>query len=200
MNLNYRLNEIVFDKAESPAWADKIKRWAQLDEASYAVAEAVWKNRDFLSAGFDQLILTSTQGSSCTDYAFVNDVKISPSHFVHTLPNVRSIVFSILTGWEGPLYCLSKEHHTLVSFLGEAPYVHKNQKSMVVNVNKVESIHQCDFFCVEPVAINGQYNFISTGEKCDSHFLIDDFTFRKELGQKEEIFLTKNIGLRKTNS
>ncbi len=198
MNLDYRMNEITFDKTQSPEWADKIKRWAQLDEASYAVAEAVWKNRDFLSSGFDQLILTSTQGSSHTDYSFVSDVKISPSHFVHTLPNVRSIVFSILTGWEGPLYCFSKKQHTLVSFLSEAPLVHKKQKSMVVNVNKTGSIHQCDFYLVDPAATRGQYDFISNEEKSDAQFLIDDFTLRKELGQKEEIFLTKNIGLRKT--
>ena len=63
LNLSYKLNDISLDKTITPSWAEQIKRWSQLDDASFVLAEAVSKNMDFLSESFDQLIIVSTQGS-----------------------------------------------------------------------------------------------------------------------------------------
>lgn len=175
LNLAYQFNDIVLDKTITPVWAEQIKRWSQLDEASFVLAEAVSKNMDFFAEGFDQLVVVSTQGSLHTDRLFVNDVKISPSNFVHTLPNVRSIVFSVLTKWEGPLFCLSQGTHSLVSFLNEADLVHQDQKTLVISLNKLNNIHQCDFYLVGKNCKNSQYTFTSADQ------IESDFTFRSKL-------------------
>lgn len=191
LNLSYKLNDISLDKTITPSWAEQIKRWSQLDEASFILAEAVSKNMDFLSESFDQLIIVTTQGSFHTDRLFVNDSKISPSNFVHTLPNVRSIVFSVLTGWEGPLYCLSQGSQSLTSFFNEVPLVHANQKTLVINLNKKNNVHQCDFYLIGKNYKNPQYSFISVN-KDES---LSDFSFRSLIQNGAEVV----INLRKMN-
>jgi hypothetical protein len=175
INLDYKLNSILIDRLVEPTWAPKIKRWSQLDDASFVLAQATSECFEFLKWDFDQLIVVSTQGSGKTDRLFVTDTKISPSHFVHTLPNVRTLVFSLLTGWEGEMYCLSQGKHSLVNFLKEVPLVHAQARSLVININKVGDYHECDFYKIAP-DLN---TFVSVSA---DH--INDFAFRSELASR----------------
>jgi hypothetical protein len=150
INLNYKLHSVVLDRSITPLWSEKIKRWSQLDDASLVLAHVAHDNLDFLTWDFNQLVLVSNQGSGKTDYQFVTDAKISPSNFVHTLPNVRSVVFSMATGWEGEMFCLSHGKNTLLNFLKEIPEVHANTRTLIVSLNKVVDRFECDFYKTGP--------------------------------------------------
>jgi hypothetical protein len=175
INLEYKLNTVLVDKTVEPSWASKIKRWSQLDDASFVLAQASSDCFDFLRWDYEQLIVVSTQGSGKTDRQFITDKKISPSHFVHTLPNVRTIVFSLITGWEGEMYCLSLGKKSLVNFLKEVPAVHAQSRTLVISLNKVGDYHECDFYKIapdlaNPVAVTPDH--------------LDDFHFRSELASR----------------
>ncbi|MBY0414623.1 MAG: hypothetical protein K2Q18_10675, partial [Bdellovibrionales bacterium] len=140
--------------------------------------------------------VVSTQGSSITDTKFVSDSKISPSHFVHTLPNVRTIVFSLLTGWEGEMYCLSKGQESLVNFLGQLPNQDHQKKTLVINMNKSYDLYHCDFYKVSASLASPGYEFI---QKDNGQTKRDDFNFRNALKTESEILISSKFSLRKVN-
>lgn len=194
LKLDYKFCSIQRKMDETPGWADKIKRWSQLDEASYVLAQATFENLDYLKDNFDQLIITSTQGSSKTDHQFVSAEKVSPTHFVHTLPNVRSIVFSLLTAWEGEMFCFTKGKTSLVNFLSRAAVTDGSQSTLVININKVQDDYQCDFYKLSPILLNPSHEFVFTDNKKTQY---DDFCFREMLLNQSEIALSENVSLRK---
>lgn len=195
--LDCHYHTLSLDRTLTPEWASKIKRWSQLDEASLALAEATHQSLEFFSGGFDQLILTSSQGSFFTDRQFVTDTKLSPSNFVHTLPNVRSVVFSILTEWVGPMYCFSQGEHSLVSFFHEAPLVHAEVLSAVINLNKVGEQFQCDFYLLGKKLKKTMHAIYSMPAPGATSYLVNDFELRELISKKSEVALTNHSGIRK---
>jgi hypothetical protein len=94
------------DDSYQPSWKNKIERWHQLDEAAFALCEAVseWsQNENFI---FDEIIFLTQKGSNLADAEFVASQPISPAKFVYTLPSVAPSVMSHLFGWSGPVFCL----------------------------------------------------------------------------------------------
>ena len=92
MNLNF----------PEPAWRSKVERWYQIDPPSFALCESFWQNQDFLAKSPDLILLNSPEASYKTDRQFAKT--LSPSKFVHTLPNVRSSALFQLIPWRGPLF------------------------------------------------------------------------------------------------
>jgi len=87
-----------------PAWKGKVERWYQIDPPSFALCESYWQNQDFLGEAPDMILLNSPQASFKTDQMFCKT--LSPSKFVHTLPNVRTSALFQLIPWRGPLLSL----------------------------------------------------------------------------------------------
>ena len=89
-----------------PAWSTKVERWHQLDEASYALCEAVqaWKDTDHLKP-FSQLIYIGCGGSNVADAEFVKS--LGPAKFVYTLVNIAPSVLCQSLNWSGPVTCFS---------------------------------------------------------------------------------------------
>ncbi len=92
-----------------PVWKNRVDRWYQLDENSFALCEALtaWN----LSKWFDSQNLTLSQifyfiegGSNLADADFVNADAISPAKFVYTLPNIAISVGLQILNWRGPVY------------------------------------------------------------------------------------------------
>jgi len=201
LTLTYRLNEIVPEIEKEPAWSSQIKRWTQLDASSYIVAEATFRHLDFIKAKeIDQLILLSSQGSFETDCLFAHSSKFSPAHFVHTLPNVRSLAFSQISNWEGVMFCLSQGIHSLLNFFYEALLAHYLQNTLILNLNKKEENYQCDFYHLCPFLNEKQcYLEINTHvqkEEEKRSFFVDDFQFRDFLHVKSQLPLSPALTLR----
>ena len=99
---------------EAPPWSALAERWYQLDPYAFALAEAAWIWKNAGVPAPDTLLLASPGGSNATDRRFAREGSAtSPSIFVHTLPNVRSSTFCQVYGWNGPLFCLQRDPHTL---------------------------------------------------------------------------------------
>lgn len=194
LQLKYLFHNISPDPVHGPAWAGEIKRWSQLDKESFAVAEATAKSLNFLGNP-EQVILLSSQGSSPTDYLFAHSNKLSPSYFVHTLPNVRSLVFSKLSGWEGAMFCFSQGKYSLVMFLNEALLAHSTVKTLIINLNHVDGVYQCDFYQLG-AQVDGATHVLE-GEGVVSKYLMDDFTLRNKITQTETLDLKNGLTIRK---
>lgn len=195
LGLDFSLNEIIHDSINEPVWAPKIKRWSQLDQESFAVAEATHRCLNFLGKP-DQLVILSSQGSAQTDFLFAHSKKISPSYFVHTLPNVRSLAFSSLTAWEGPVFCFSQGKHSLVRFLHEIAIVHHQVNTLILNLNKVGSVYHCDFYKIGP-AQAATYVLEKIETESSEEFFLDDFSFRKELESNSIVQVRDDLIIRK---
>ena len=89
-----------------PEWKNKIDRWYQLDEISFALCEAAfaWQQTGNLKS-FDELIFLSEGGSNLADAEFVATQPTSPSKFVYTLANIAPSVFCHFLNWSGPVFC-----------------------------------------------------------------------------------------------
>ncbi|MBA2405289.1 MAG: hypothetical protein H0V66_11005 [Bdellovibrionales bacterium] len=195
LNFEYSHHELIPDLTTEPAWAGKIKRFSQLDQESFVVAEVTHRCLNFLGKP-DQFIILSSHGSSQTDFLFAHSNKISPSYFVHTLPNVRSLAFSSLTAWEGPVFCFSQGKHSLVRCLNEIALVHHGVKTLILNLNKVDGIYYCDFYKIGKAQGNGLVLERSETKSSDE-YLLDDFTFRKELELKSLVQIKDDLIIRK---
>ena len=84
-----------------PGWKGQVERWYQIDPPSFALCESYWQNQDFLNLEPDLILLNSPQASFKTDQLFCKT--LSPSKFVHTLPNVRTSALFQLIPWRGPM-------------------------------------------------------------------------------------------------
>jgi hypothetical protein len=115
--LNYR--RFTLDEQREPQWKDKVSRWSQLDGPAFALAEFYWVNKSNLSKP-SMLLLASPGASNNTDRRFVLAESVSPSLFVHTLPNIRcSPLFQVME-WSGSVICIQNDPHTILAGLREA--------------------------------------------------------------------------------
>jgi hypothetical protein len=105
------------DAPDGPPWAARVPRWAQLDSASYALAEAwhAWQ-----LAPPDAFVAASRQASALADLAFARRGAVSPARFVATLPSVAVSALLQVAGWTGPLLCVQNGKRTLLTALEEA--------------------------------------------------------------------------------
>lgn len=195
LGLKYFHNVINPNFSIEPDWSSKIKRWSQLDNESFVVAEATQRSLSLLGNP-DQLIILSSQGSAHTDYLFAHSKKISPTYFVHTLPNVRSLAFSSITSWEGPVFCFSQGKYSLVRFLYEISTAHHKTNSLIINLNKVDLLYYCDFYKIGQVQTDTHILEKSDKESSDE-FLMDDFLFRKKLELESCVNVRHDLIIRK---
>lgn len=194
LQLKYLFHDISPDLTGEPVWAPEIKRWSQLDKESFVMAEATARSLKFLGNP-EQVILLSSQGSSPTDFLFAHSNKLSPSYFVHTLPNVRSLVFSKLSGWEGAMFCFSQGKHSLVRFLNEALLSHSQVKTLIINLNHLGGIYQCDFYQLGS-HVEGATHVLE-GEGAVDKYLMDDFMLRDKIINTETVVLKNGLTIRK---
>jgi hypothetical protein len=192
INILFHFGEFSRDLDKTPAWANTIPRWSQLDDASYVVAEASFESKLDLK-NITQVFLVSTQGSNATDSQFVNQDKVSAQTFVHTLPNVRALSFSLITGWKGAMWCLSKGESSLVNLLRQITFT--ADQSLIINFNRKGEIYYCDFIHVG--SDNYTHQLISHSEQYDPELLLNDFNLRDNLLNQETIQLTRSLELRK---
>ncbi len=97
-----------------PEWASLVERWYQLDAPSYLLCQSYWESKSKLTAPPDLILLNSPQTSFVTDRAFCQT--LSPSKFVHTLPNVRSSALLQLLEWRGPLFSFVDEKAKILKY------------------------------------------------------------------------------------
>ncbi len=196
MGLDFLFQDIVPDFTREPAWSGKIKRWSQLDAASFIVAEATHQARDFIGNS-QQVILLSTQGSGRSDHLFAHHSKISPSYFVHTLPNVRGLAFGSISAWEGPVFCFSQGKYSLVKCFHEVILAHSHLSTLIVNFNQSGESYQCDFYRVGPQESGSRQEIFLHGKMDSVKPLMDDFRLREELKTNQSAALSADLMIRK---
>ncbi len=199
--LKTNLNTIEFNNKVAPSWASKVRRWNQLDGESFCLAEAsFYYDSEVLPCS---VVLLASEGSLNTDRAFQNSAKVSPSLFVHTLPNVRMLSYSLMSGFEGEMICLNKGKQTLGLALAQNAYMFDGlglKKILFIQVTKKdEAFYTCDFFelsktqgrddyCIE---IDKSKPFIE--EVCD-----EDNILREKIERGEDCHLNKSFSMRKS--
>jgi hypothetical protein len=110
--------EIAFPPKEPPSWAPKVERWYQLDPFAYFLPEAY--ARISPASKPDSMLLACAGASNITDHAFAAGGALSPTKFVHTLPNIRDSSLLSVMGWEGPVLSLHRDPFTLSTAFIEA--------------------------------------------------------------------------------
>lgn len=99
--------QVQVDIRSEPLWKDRVERWTQLDEVSFALCEAIsqWEQKDL---PFPNLILLAMEGlSTRADFEFASSGAHSPAKFVYTLPNICiSVLFQMLKT-HTKVFCLS---------------------------------------------------------------------------------------------
>ncbi len=120
MKLKHFHKILPFPPVEPPVWAPKVERWYQLDRFAYLLPEAFsrWEE-EIGSSRPDCQFLACAGASNFTDQAFVLSQAMSPTKFVHTLPNIRSSSLLAVMGWEGPVFSLHRDPHTLAGAFRE---------------------------------------------------------------------------------
>ena len=105
---SFFLQHSVQRDASVPPWAALVDRWYQLDDASFALADACWSWREQERPA--AVILSSPQGCFQTDRRFVETGATSPAVFVHTLPSVRAAAACSVLNWSGMMLCVQNTH------------------------------------------------------------------------------------------
>ncbi|OUR99680.1 hypothetical protein A9Q84_01255 [Halobacteriovorax marinus] len=196
MQIDYRLTEIPFDKRTPPVWGEKVNRWHQLDGESFCLAQATYENLDFFE-GIDRVFVVGAEGSTPTDRKFVTDRKFSPSHFVHTLPNVRSLSFSLISGFEGEVFCLAGASKSLMRTLSQMIQLDSEKSSLVININQHEEIFLCDFYKVG-TSLSKYKLEVNIFKNIEVNETINDLSFRNFLTNSEQVTMDFNhVGFRK---
>ncbi|MBI3556414.1 MAG: hypothetical protein HY074_09145 [Deltaproteobacteria bacterium] len=117
--LTHHRMSFSFPAQNEPVWAAKVDRWYQLDACAYGLSQAWWQLKESLGPRPAFLILASPGASNETDLAFARSGAISPSKFVHTLPNVRASALCQVMDWAGPMLCLQNGSRTLLGGIRE---------------------------------------------------------------------------------
>lgn len=120
IDLNHQVHSFGSDRTHVPNWHQSVDRWYQLDEAAYGLVDTYFHCLSKLFSRPDFIILASPAASNHTDFEFVKSGAISPSLFVHTLPNIRSAPLLQAMEWTGPILCLQAGIRTLLSGCVEA--------------------------------------------------------------------------------
>lgn len=118
MKLAHFHQELTYPPKEPPTWAAQVERWYQLDPFAYFLPEAFARMAP--KSRPDSILLACASASNLTDHAFVLGGALSPTKFVHTLPNIRSSSLLSVMGWSGPLFSLHHDPFTLSFVFSEA--------------------------------------------------------------------------------
>ncbi len=126
-------------------------RWSQLDAYSYALAEAgyVWKN---LLSPPHLVISASPSASNYTDREFVQTGALSPSLFVHTLPNVRCSLLCQIMEWSGPVITIQKDPHTFLEGLVEGFHLVGERYPVIWIVTVTKTENRVKVGCIEMIS------------------------------------------------
>jgi hypothetical protein len=117
--VHYQKCEFQFPVQKEPIWHRFVDRWNHLDAYAYGLVQACFQWKMAPEAYPDFIILASPEASNRTDFQFAHTGGLSPSKFVHTLPNVRSSSLCQVLKWNGPLLCIQNDPHTQVTALRE---------------------------------------------------------------------------------
>ena len=120
MKLRHFHSILTYPPKEPPVWAPQVERWYQLDPYAYLLPEAFSQWEKEVESRPDVQFLASGGASNVTDQAFVMSRATSPTKFVHTLPNIRSSSLLAVMRWEGPVFSLHRDPHTLAAAFREA--------------------------------------------------------------------------------
>ena len=120
LGFDFFLHKLQWPVTGTPAWAEKVERWYQLDPAAFALADAYWTFQSSLNEPPGWLILASPAASNFTDAQFAASETPSPAKFVHTLPSIRGVALLQLMKWSGQVLCLQKDPGTIAYALSEA--------------------------------------------------------------------------------
>ena len=115
IGVNHHIHSFGVDRTQVPDWHQRVDRWYQLDEAAYGLVDAYFHCLSGLSSRPDLMVLASPAASNYTDFDFVKSGAMSPSLFVHTLPNIRSAPLLQAMEWKGPLLCIQAGRRTFLS-------------------------------------------------------------------------------------
>ena len=192
-----------FPTEETPAWSASVDRWYQLDPFSYGLVAGYhhWK-QNLNSLPLSLVILGSAGASNETDRSFAKSGAVSPSKFVHTLPNVRVTPLLQSLNWTGPVLCLQNDPETLQQALREAMGF-LGKKFPVIWILSVvrEKIHY-KARCLELLEMNGEVE-IHQGDLSALSIVKEDLLFLKWLGEFRTIgegFTIQDYELRKKES
>lgn len=119
MRLAHFHGRFGFPAKAPPAWAPKVSRWTQLDEPAFLLPEAFFSWSGELTSRPVAMLLSGRGASNLTDHAFASTGAVSPTKFVHTLPNIRASGLLLVMGWEGPVCSLHRDPCTLAACLRE---------------------------------------------------------------------------------
>ncbi len=144
--LGYMKREVTLPPTATPAWAERVPRWQQMDAVSWAVTEAWYSwfgGSWFGSAGKvspapDLYLLASRGASGLADLDFARGGAFSPQRFVATLPSVVLSPVLQLSGWVGPVLCVQAGARTLAGALAEAALLCASGSADRVDVVNVE--------------------------------------------------------------
>ncbi len=177
LSLNIRRNSIEIDRKVAPRWASLVKRWYQLDGESFAIAEASFRNKGFIGNP-TLIVFVSAEGCSSTDCLFVNSENFSPSFFVQTVPNVRSLPLAFITGWEGSVICLSKGSMGLTSSLAQfSRMIKDDEEILIVSTRKINKIYHCDFYKINTNTTESEWTLYKSSSVNES---LNDLDFREK--------------------
>jgi hypothetical protein len=127
-------------KNQTPAWAEKIDRWYQLDEISFTLCEAIhaW---DYLKTFTrpDVVLIALLGASNTSDFDFASTGANSPSKFVYTLPNVCASVLFQLLKLDGKIFCMHKGKQTESFAKSEASSLAQTGKTVWLITSSAET-------------------------------------------------------------
>jgi hypothetical protein len=125
---------VPLQERPEPAWKNKVDRWYQLDEMSYAFCVALheWNYLNQTTAPPDVILLAIAGASNVADQDFISSGAQSPAKFVYTLPNISASVIFQMLGFSGKVFCFNKGSETLKFSLDEAATMAKYGKKVWV--------------------------------------------------------------------
>lgn len=170
--------QFSYPTSDEPRWKNDVERWYQLDASAYGLPQAydLWKEQLPKPSA---IILASSGASNETDFHFAQTQGLSPSKFVHTLPNVRCSPLCQVMKWFGPVYCVSRGDRTQVLAIREAVELLAELPCVwVLSVQKSDERYQVSGYFFEKTLQSGNYeiwkNHISSDMSNDtklSHWL-----------------------------
>ena len=168
----------VFPATKTPAWAGLVDRWYQLDAPAYGFAQAYSNSKNELGPHPGLIIIASPRASNTTDRAFASGGAASPSRFVHTLPNIRSVSLLQVMGWHGPLLCVQDDPRTIRHALDQALAHFESDETLrsVWVVSFVDSVSETSFFVLTrdpsgPVKLERTDERLTLGDETDQQWL-----------------------------
>jgi hypothetical protein len=146
-----------------PSWKDKVPRWSQLDGPAFALTEFFWSNQKLLQTP-SMILLASPGASNVTDRRFVLADSLSPSLFVHTLPNIRCSPMCQVMEWSGTVIGIQNDPHTLLAGLREGLDFVSRENPLLWVLGVVSEKNESTVHCFE-VGLPDKQKFRLTSEQ-----------------------------------